>query len=560
MPEAFEAFISGRYQPHGYCLLWQPGLIWTHVVSDALIAAAYFSIPLALIQFVRRREDIVFGWMFWLFALFILACGATHAMAIWDLWHGDYGVEAIVKAITAAASVPTAILLWRLLPRALAIPTPNQLQRVNDQLRASIVERDEALRQVKAEAAHRERAEAALVQSQKMDAIGQLTGGIAHDFNNLLQVVGGNLDLIHSRPDTPEKVARWADNAREGVVRGARLTGQLLAFSRAQRLELRPIELNALIKGMQDLIVSSAGSLARCRFELEPRLCHIHADPTQLELAILNSVINARDAMPQGGSLVISTRHTIVDADDGVLPQGDYVELAVTDTGVGMPPEILARAMDPFFTTKPVGAGTGLGLSMAYGVATQSGGTLRIRSLVGGGTTVSFLLPCRQPGPVNRPPGPERADVAPPDRLPGRRIAVVDDDPGVRQFVVDCLTEHGAACEAFDTGEAFLDSFSATRHDLVFLDFAMPGASGADVAKRAKRVDPDLPVVIMTGYADSRALDEVLGDVRILKKPFTAEMLLAATGPAATPRSSSAVNTHEDGPVQSIPACAGGAD
>ncbi len=248
MLQALQAFISGRYEPHGYCLLWQPGLVWTHVISDGLIAAAYFSIPLALIQFVHRRRDVVFGWMLWLFALFILACGTTHVMGIWNLWHGDYGVEAIVKAITAAASVPTAILLWRLLPRALAIPTPSQLQRVNDQLRASIAERDHALRQVKAEIAQRERAESALLQAQKMDAIGQLTGGIAHDFNNLLQVVGGNLDLIRTRPGDGEKARRWAENALQGVARGAKLTGQLLAFSRAQRLELRPIELNGLIR------------------------------------------------------------------------------------------------------------------------------------------------------------------------------------------------------------------------------------------------------------------------------------------------------------------------
>ncbi len=533
MLETLQQFVSSHYEPHGFCLLWQPSLIWTEVISDALIAAAYLTIPISLTRFVIRRNDIVFGRMVWLFALFILACGATHAMAIWNLWHGDYGAEAIVKAITAAASVPTAFLLWRLIPHALAIPSPTQLQQANDQLRASIAERDAALSQVKAEIAHRERAEAALLQAQKMDAVGQLTGGIAHDFNNLLQAIVGNLDLIRSGSGNPDKVIRWADNASKAIVRGTKLAGQLLAFSRIQRLELRPIDLNALIKGMQDLIQSSVGALVSCKVDLEPAPCVVHGDLTQLELAVLNLVINARDAMPRGGSLTVSTRQKILDASDVELPAGAYVELAVEDTGTGMPPEILARAMDPFFTTKDVGAGTGLGLSMAFGVATQSRGTLRLRSAVGKGTTAFFLLPCTQPvaqdQSVRR--GPEAVKQA--DGLLGLRIAVIDDDPDVRQFVVDCLVTHGAACEAFAGGESFLVGFRKSMVDVIFLDFAMPGLSGVEVTKRVKQVDPNVPVVIMTGYADSAALDEILGHATILRKPFSASVLLEAATPVS---------------------------
>lgn len=520
-----EAVVSGRYAPHGYCLLWQPWLVWTHVLSDGLIAAAYFSIPLALVRFVRRRTDISFGWILWLFAVFILACGTTHVMGIWNLWHGDYGVEAIVKAITALASVPTAVLLWRLIPRALSIPSPSQLQLANDQLRASIAARDEAIAQLRAETMQRERAEAALIQAQKLDAIGQLTGGIAHDFNNLLQAVGGNLELIRAHPDRPEKVARWADNAQSGISRGTKLTGQLLAFSRTQRLELRPVALNPLITGMQALLASSVGSRVACELDLAPDLCPVCGDPTQLELALLNLAINARDAMPDGGTIRIATRAVTLEQPDAEIAPGAYVELRVIDTGIGMPPEVLTRALDPFFTTKGVGSGTGLGLSMAFGVASQSGGTLRLESTVGVGTTVTFLLPCIPEAAAAVAPDDASDAVAGKD-LSGLRIAVVDDDSEVRRFVVDCLGESGAECQAFEGGGDFLATFAPGRVDLVLVDFAMPGPSGVDVARQIKAIDAATPVILMTGYAESAALDRIIGDVRVIRKPFGIAALL----------------------------------
>ena len=529
MLQQMAQLLSGAYAPHGYCLLWQPELVWTHVISDALIAAAYFSIPLALIRLVRVRRDVAFGWMIWLFALFILACGTTHLMGIWNLWHGDYALEAVVKAITAAASVPTAILLWRLIPQAIAIPSPSQLQNANDQLRVSIAARDDALRQLQAEIAQRERAEAALVQAQKLDAIGQLTGGIAHDFNNLLQVVGGNLDLIRSKPADAERVQRWAANASNGIARGTKLTSQLLAFSRTQRLELRPLELNALIRGMLELIISSVGPRVACELDLRTDDSAIRGDATQLELAVLNLAINARDAMPDGGTLRISTRMVTLDDDDVDLPAGDYIELAISDDGIGMPSEVLARAMEPFFTTKGVGAGTGLGLSMAYGVATQSGGTLRLDSTVGEGSCVRFILPQTR---MEEASGTSSAAIPSPpgNALAGLRIAIVDDDADVRSFVTDCLANYGAMCSAYQDGASFLEDFAAGSADLVLLDFAMPGLSGAEVAQQTKQVDAAVPVIIMTGYADSAALDAILGDVRVIRKPFGVDTLLAAIG------------------------------
>lgn len=528
MLDAIQQFISGRYAPHGYCLLWQPELIWTHVISDLLIAGAYFSIPLALVRFAKDRKDVAFGWILWLFALFILACGTSHLMSVWNLWHGDYGVEAVVKAITAAASVPTAVLLWRLVPQALLMPSPLQLQLVNDQLRASITERDRALAQLQAEIAHRESAEASLVQAQKMDAVGQLTGGIAHDFNNLLQAVGGNLDLIKSRPGNTDQVVRWAENASKGVARGSKLTGQLLAFSRTQRLELRPLELNALIAGMRDLIASSIGAMIVCELNLADGDCHVRGDATQLELAVLNMAINARDAMPGGGTLSITTRTIDLDANEVVgLAPGSYIEMVIADTGTGMSAETLTRAMDPFFTTKPVGAGTGLGLSMAFGVASQSGGTLLLDSVEGEGTRVTFLLPCALPHAAAPQPS-AIAQQAAPDQLKGMTIAIVDDDSDVRQFVSDCMTDHAAVCHVFDGGKAFLAARASLPLDLVLLDFAMPELNGADVVKQLADEGADLPVVVMTGYADSAALDKIESNVSVIRKPFGLGALLSA--------------------------------
>lgn len=528
MFEAIQQFVSGRYAPHGYCLLWQPELIWTHVISNALIAVAYFSIPFALIKFVRQRPDVTFGWMIWLFALFILACGTSHLMAIWNLWHGDYGLEVVVMAITAAASLPTAILLWRLVPQALAIPSQMQLQLANSELQATIAARDEALSQLNREISQRERAEGALVQAQKMDAIGQLTGGIAHDFNNLLQAVGGNLELIRAQPANDEKVARWAERASEGLARGIKLTSQLLTFSRTQKLELRPVELNALIAGMQELIASSVGAKVALRIDLQPEICPVRGDATQLELAILNMAINARDAMPGGGQLTIATRAIALSEGDVTgLASGDYVELSVADTGSGMPPEVLARAMDPFFTTKQIGSGTGLGLSMAFGVATQSGGTLQLYSTVGKGTRVAFILPSTSAGD-EKSTAHGAAHASDHGELAGLHVAVVDDDEQVRDFLSECLTQYGIDCTLFDNGDRFVASTQSRKADLILLDFAMPGLSGAEVAQLVKQVDPDLPVIIMTGYADSAALDAILGEVHVIRKPFSVEDLLAA--------------------------------
>ena len=295
-----------------------------------------------------------------------------------------------------------------------------------------------------------------LRQSQKMEALGQLTGGIAHDFNNLLTVVVGGLDLITKRTDDA-KIRRYADNALSAAERGARLTAQLLAFSRVQRLEVRPTYVAPLIEKMRPLLRNVLGPGIEKSFDLDEELIPVMADPTQLELAVLNLAINARDAMPDGGTLFFETRKESVDG-DAELEDGDYIALAIRDTGTGMTPDVIARAFEPFFTTKEVGKGTGLGLSMVYGVARQSGGTARIDSEPGKGTTVTLYF--RHAEGVD--PGAEAegaAGEARPGAAASASILVIDDDPDVREFIAASLAESGYVVREAADGVAGIAEF-----------------------------------------------------------------------------------------------------
>ena len=369
--------------PHGFCLLWDPALIWTHVIADALIGVAYFSIPVAIAYFLTRRRDIAFSWVVWMFAVFIMACGTTHFFSIWTLWNPDYGAEGLVKAVTAGASVFTAVALWPLLPKAIALPSPAQLQRANDDLTARIAERNAALAALEREAAERKRAEEMLRQSQKMEAVGQLTGGIAHDFNNLLTIVVANLDRAQRLPPGDPGLGRAIGNALTGAGRAATLTGQLLAFARKQPLLPAAHDLNAIVTQMQGLIDGMLGGGVTVVADLAPDLWPVVVDANQTENAILNLAVNARDAMPDGGTLTLRTRNV----------GGDAVVLEITDTGAGMSPDVAAKAIEPFFTTKQPGQGTGLGLSQVYGFIRQSDGNLAIDSTPGAGTTITISLP-----------------------------------------------------------------------------------------------------------------------------------------------------------------------
>lgn len=357
--------------PHGYCLLWDPTLVWTHVAADALIALAYFSIPFVLWRLLRARRDIEFGWMVGLFAVFIMACGTTHLINIYVLWVPAYGLEAVIKAITAIASIGTALLLIPLLPRLVALPSPAQLQAVNERLVA--------------ESAERERTTEMLRQAQKLEALGRLTGGVAHDFNNLLQVVIGNLERLQRRlPDPEPPVSKATADALSAAERAAELTDQLLAFARQRPIAAQRLDLAEVVEKLRPLIERAVGQGIALQIDRGTSPTWVLADRNQLENALLNLAINARDAMPEGGVLAIAVRQ----AGEPAL-----VEIEVSDNGEGMDPATLARATDPFFTTKPIGEGTGLGLSQVYGMLDQLGGSMRIESEPGTGTRVRLFLP-----------------------------------------------------------------------------------------------------------------------------------------------------------------------
>ena len=360
-----------------------------------------------------------------------------------------------------------------------------------------------------------------LRQSQKMEALGQLTGGIAHDFNNLLTVVVGGLDLIVKRSDDA-KLRRYAENALSAAERGARLTGQLLAFSRVQRLEVQPTYVAPLIEAMRPMLRNVLGPGIEKRFDLDEAMMPVMADPTQLEVAVLNLAINARDAMPEGGVLSFTTRRVRI-AGEPEIEDGDYVELTISDTGPGMTPDVLERAFEPFFTTKEVGKGTGLGLSMVYGMARQSGGDARIESEPGKGTAVKLLFRKADGATVEAPAGTEE-DEQPSDRA-AASVLVIDDDPDVRGFIVESLEDQGYAVTEAGDGQEGLRALAGAAPDLVVLDFIMPGMSGAEVASRILAKRPEQPILFVSGYSETEAVKRIAPDATVLAKPFRAEAL-----------------------------------
>ncbi|MDQ2804298.1 MAG: ATP-binding protein [Pseudomonadota bacterium] len=424
------------------------------------------------------------------------------------------------------------------------------LLRSNEVLEARVAERTRELTErtdeltmanarLEAEAEERERVEEALRQSQKMEAVGQLTGGIAHDFNNLLQGISGSLELMRTRAAQGRtgELGRYIEAAIGSASRAATLTHSLLAFSRRQTLDPKPTNVNELVGGMAELFRRTVGPSIEVETSLAGEPWPILCDPNQLESALLNLVINARDAMPDGGHLLIETANTVLRDRRGApreqpaqdVPPGDYVSLSVADTGMGMAPSVAARVFDPFFTTKPIGQGTGLGLSMIYGFVQQSGGHVRLRSEEGQGTTVAIYLPRHLGAGV----GVVEADATAglPAAPASGVVLLVEDEPDVRMIVSDLLSDLGYTVLEAENGQAGLRIVESGAHiDLLLTDVGLPGSmNGRQLADASRQRRPSLKVLFITGYAESVAGNDGQMEMgmQVMTKPFAMHALAA---------------------------------
>src|SRR5882757_499696 len=511
---------SSMFSPHGICLLWEPELIWLHVASDAVIAVAYFSIPFALALLVSKRRDIEFNWIFWAFAIFIMACGFTHVFAIYTLWVPVYGIEGLVKALTAVASIVTAALLWQLLPKLLAIPSLAQLRQTQAALeeegrqRRGAEDRLRTFRQVEA-------TEGQIRQAQKMEAVGQLTGGIAHDFNNILTVITGTIQILGEEVADRPDLAAIAELIDQAAARGAELTAHLLAFARLQPLQPRKVDINSLLIDSARLLRPTLGEHVEIDSILADDAAPALVDPSQLATTILNLALNARDAMPDGGKLTLESKNVVLDesyvGSNSEVAAGNYVMIAVSDSGCGIAVDHLDRVFEPLSTTKEVGKGTGLGLSMVYGFIRQSNGHIKIYSEIGHGTSVKMYFP--------------RSEALVPATAPVRlkppvggseRILVVEDEEAVRAIVGEQLRSLGYDVKLAGNAEQALGLLRAHQFDLVLTDVVMPGRlNGRGLADEVERSWPGTRVVFMSGYSENALMSDGRLDsgVMLLAKP-----------------------------------------
>ncbi|HMK80173.1 MAG TPA: ATP-binding protein [Xanthobacteraceae bacterium] len=391
-----------------------------------------------------------------------------------------------------------------------------------------------ANRMLRAEITRREATEQALAQAQKMEAVGQLTGGIAHDFNNLLTAIIGNLDLALRRLQGDDRIRTWLSSSRQAADRAATLVQRLLAFSRQHPLEVKSVDVNRLVQGMSELLRRALGETVTIETVLAGGLWKAAIDPNQLESAILNLAVNARDAMPSGGRLTIETANCHLDEHyleqtGAQIAPGQYVMVAVSDSGSGMTQEVMNRAFDPFFTTKPTGVGTGLGLSQVYGFVKQSGGHIRIYSEVGEGTTIKLYFPRLIGEPAIPAWSAREAALAPSANANGSEtVLVVEDDPQVNQLAVEALEERGYQVIAAGDGVSALRTLDARPIDLLLTDVVLPGGmNGRQLSEEVLRQRPGIKVLYVTGYTRNAIIHHgrLDPDIELLTKPFTADAL-----------------------------------
>jgi signal transduction histidine kinase/CheY-like chemotaxis protein len=429
-------------------------------------------------------------------------------------------LERPVQAITLVSAMRTAL---RARQRQYEVRAHlNERERTAQALEEEVAARTAELR---AQIEERERIEETLRQTQKIEAIGQLTGGVAHDFNNLLMVITGGLNILDSQPD-PARRRRLMDGMRQAAARGAGLTKQLLAFSRSQPLRPEPIDLARQIGAMRELLDRSLRGDVHVLTTFADHLWATEVDPGELELVVLNLAVNARDAMAGGGVVSIHAENAPA-LDQGDL-KGDFVRLSIADTGVGMSAEVIERAFEPFYTTKDIGKGSGLGLAQVHGFAAQSGGGVRIDSAPGEGTVVSLFLPRSRRTPA--------AAEAPPPEFHGAHSAarghvlVVEDDEDVAALVIEMIRQLGFETTRVSSAQAALGALADGRPiDLMFSDVMMPGGmNGLDLAREARRRRPDLPILLTSGYADAAIREAEAQGVPLLPKPYQLQTLATA--------------------------------
>jgi signal transduction histidine kinase len=516
--------------PHGACLLWRPGLIWLNAISDAMIAVAFFTTAFVLGFYVwRRRREVMFRSVFWALVIFAAICGVTRLESILTLWVPAYGIEAVTKAVLALISVGVTVVMLLARPRLQVLPTRIQLQQAYAALEEETRQRQSAEAMVR-RFQEVEATESQVRQAQKMEAIGQLTGGVAHDFNNILTVITGTVEILGDAVKDRPHLAQITNLISAAAARGADLTQHLLAFARRQPLQPRSTDVNALVIDAARLLRPTLGEQIEIESMLSPDSAPALIDPSQLSTAILNLALNARDAMPEGGKLTLETRNVVLDEDyarmNSEVRPGNYVMVAVSDTGDGIPGSLLDKVFEPFFTTKEVGKGSGLGLSMVYGFVKQSNGHIKLYSEEGHGTTVKLYLPqaagvagvARVMEALAAEPGIsgfERSD---------KSILIVEDDALVREYVVTQIGRLGyKTLAASNASEALAVINGSDRIDLLFTDVIIPGGiNGRKLATEALKRRPGLKVLYTSGYTENAIVHHGRLDagVLLLPKPY----------------------------------------